>query len=161
MADRQVEQALQTLRLVVAAMIFGLVSFGAITVFLITGGTMTSRAELARVLLPILGLLVLAEIPVYVVLRRAVLAKLRRISDADSTEQIPTDQTIQSFTTLTIVGAALAEGPSLFGIIIFLLSGNWLAMVAPALGLLLLAALLPTRGKFDHFTSGATKPGWR
>ena len=54
MADRQVDRALQTLRIIVAAMMLGIVSFGAITVFLITGGATTTDAGLGSVMLPIL-----------------------------------------------------------------------------------------------------------
>jgi hypothetical protein len=61
---------------------------------------------------------------------------------------------------LTLIGCAMAEGASLFGIVALLITGHWLAIVVPALGLALLGLQFPTRAKFSSFADAVTRSSW-
>ncbi|MFQ5807112.1 MAG: hypothetical protein ACE5I3_11750, partial [Phycisphaerae bacterium] len=101
-----------------------------------------------------------AEIPAYALLRTAIMGNLRRTWDGRASDEVPKEELAKGFNLLTIIGGALAEGLSLFGLVILLVSGNWLAVAAPVIGLLLLAAQLPTRDRFNRFAGNVTGQHW-
>ena len=65
-------------------------------------------------------------------------------------------QLASRFVQLTIIGAAQAEGISLFGLVVYLVTGVQWTLVVPVLGLLLLAVLFPTRDRFRAFAARVT-----
>lgn len=58
-----------------------------------------------------------------------------------------------TYATLTLLGTAMATGVSAFGIVIFCISGHWLALLTAALFVLALLACFPTDGRFDRFVA--------
>ena len=156
MNDAQVGQALRTLRIIVAAMAFGIVAFGVVTLALVTAGAAPTKPELVIVLLPAVGGVAFVTLVAGTVLRRALCARLRHtLQDRPAADEVP-EQTIGVFSTLTLISGALAEGPSLFGVVAFLLTSNWLALVVPLVGLLVLWGLLPSRSRLDRFVTDVT-----
>jgi len=151
---------LQNLRLIIPAMAMGVIIFAAIVIFLITGGSMSTDPEPANLLLLVLAAFAVTELAAYVVVRKVVAGNLRRRWLGRAVEDVPSEELVKWFQTLTLVGAALAEGLSLFGLVILLITGNWLAIAAPAIGLLLIARNFPTRDKFNRFAGSITGQHW-
>jgi hypothetical protein len=156
MVDAEDNQHLQISRLVIAAMAMGIIGFAAVVVLLAAGGRMNADPQLADILLIVLAILAVAQVPVYVFVRRAILANLRRTCDSRTSGEAAAQELTKGFNALTITGGAMAEGLSLFGLVILLLSGNWLALAGPLVGLLLLAVQFPTRDKLRRFVESAT-----
>ena len=62
-----------------------------------------------------------------------------------------------SLQNLRLIIPAMAMGVIIFAaIVIFLITGNWLAIAAPAIGLLLIARNFPTRDKLNRFSGNVT-----
>jgi len=151
-----VNQALTVLRLLVAAMGGGMTIFAGIAVLLVKSGTMEGKRELAPVLLAILGLVAVTQIPVYTVIRRGIVSKARQTWDRDPSMDDPALELLPSYNMLTIIGGALAEGLGLFGTVVFLLTGSWPALAAPAIALLALAAVFPSPDRLNRFVTAVT-----
>lgn len=62
----------------------------------------------------------------------------------------------QGFVNLSILQAALLEGPGLLGAVATMLTGNTLLLLAPGLSVLFLAALFPRRSRFDRWLEEVT-----
>lgn len=60
------------------------------------------------------------------------------------------------YATLTMIGAAMAAGVSVFGAIVFCVTTHWLALIPAAVCLPVLLALYPTDGRFDRFVNTLT-----
>ena len=153
MADR----VLRPLQFVIASMIVGILAFGLVAV--IAGGIRSAGPPVAPVLLPALGAVALAEIPAYILVRQGIVERLRRRLD-QSAADLTAYMFVGPFTTLTIIGGALAEGPSLFGIVVYWVTGDGLALVVPLVGVLVLARLYPTRGRLCTFLSRISGRPW-
>ncbi len=99
-------------------------------------------AELGEKLLLILAGFPVLALPVYALMRkRATRLLARRHHDARA--EVRNDQIPPELLGVAIVGAALAEGFGLFGATIFLITGQWLALVAPALAIILIGIQIP------------------
>jgi hypothetical protein len=160
MPDAEVERAVRVLRIIVAALVMGLVTFIAVAAGLVASGSAVENPEAALPLLVALAGFALAGVPAYVVARLTILKKLRRGVAEGATAAISTDELTRSFTALTIVGCAVAEGASLFAIVILLVTGIWWVLVVPALGIALIVLQAPSRDKFHQFASRATGTHW-
>ncbi len=156
MADEPVGRMLLTLRVILLAITISIVAFGIVAVVLVTGGTFTTRPHLATPLLPVLGLTAAALIVVYLVVRRALIAGLRRAGASETATEVREAALVGRFQALTIIGGALAEAPSLFGIVVFLLTGQWMALLVPALGLGAVVLLIPSRDRLARFSAEVT-----
>jgi len=160
MRSDEMPASLQNLRLIIPAMAMGVIVFAAIVVFLITSGGMNTDPEPANLLLLVLAALAVMELAAYVVIRKVMMGNLRRRWVGRPVEDVPPEELARGFQTLTLVGAALAEGFSLFGLVILLVTGNWLAIAASAIGLLLIALHFPTRDKLSRFAGNVTGQHW-
>ena len=87
-------------------------------------------------------------------------AESAALTGAGATESLSIEALARHYMTLILIGCALAEGFSLFGIVILLVSGVWWAAAAPAVGLALIVLQVPTRDKFSQFVSRATGSHW-
>jgi hypothetical protein len=159
MSEPNSDRAVLVLRVIVLAMGVGVVSFLAVVVLLVTGGQAATDPRRAAGLLPALGIASAAAAGLYLVARRGLTGKLRRFYEQQAGEA-PPSQLVTGFATLTIVGAGLAEGPSFFGAVVFYLSGSWLALGVPVLGLLMLALIFPSRRMLHAFASQVTGRYW-
>jgi UPF0716 family protein affecting phage T7 exclusion len=149
-----VEEGLRPLRIVVAGMLAGLATFATVT--LITAGSLAANVapQLAWLLLAMLGLLGASSATGYLVVRRHLVrslhprvAELRQMAD-------PAPALLEPFRRLTVAGAALAEGPGFFALIVYMLTAQPLALVAAGLAGLFVAAQFPSRGRLQRFAEG-------
>jgi hypothetical protein len=154
-------RTLLRLRVILAAMGGGIVALVAVAISVVTGQAFRPDPGPATMLFPALGCMALGAIAAYVILRRQIVAGLRRVwQEQDPAERQP-GNLIGHFQTLTVISAALAEGPSLIGAVIFLVTGIWAALFAPLLGLFVLSLLLPTRDRFERFAARVMEQEWR
>ena len=160
MANVNVDQNLRTLRIIIGAMLMGIVGFGVVAAVLVAGGSSSTAPGSAKVLLLVLAAVVVTEIPAYVAVRTVIMGNLRRNLSGQAPQESHLQVMIKGFQTLTLIGAALIEGPSFFAIIILLISGQWVATAAAVAGLLLLAVQIPTRDKFNRFAGNVTGQHW-
>jgi hypothetical protein len=156
MADTETDAVLRVLRIIIAAMMMGIIAFGVVVAALLGAGIVEGDAQLGKILLIALAAVGAAELPAYFAVRMAILGNLRRAGREGKPEDASSGRPAGGFNTLTLIGAALAEGFSLFGLVVVLVSGQWLALAAPLVGLILLARQFPTRDKFDRFVASVT-----
>jgi hypothetical protein len=152
-----VSQALLVLRLLVAAIAGSLLIFAGIAVLLVRSGTTESQSALIPTLLPILGLVAILELPVYLIIRRRIVVKARQTWECEPARDDLAAELLPSYSMLTIIGAALAEGFGLFGTVVFLLTGSWPALAAPAIAFVVLAAAFPSRDRLNRFVTAITQ----
>jgi hypothetical protein len=158
-SDENIARALLPLQFIVLALLSGIVVFSGATIYLVTNGRVTADPGLLLPLGPAVGLFALAEFVGFVFVRRGIMDALRRVVEESGTDALPPARLLASFRVLTIIGAAMAEGVSLFGVVVVLLTGNWAAFAVAAVGLLVLVRLFPTRGRYDAFTYRITGAG--
>ena len=151
-SDPGLAASLQQLRIIVAALLFGVVSFAAVAMFLVQSGSFPTSPDLARVLMATLAALAVGATVAYRLVRQSFLGKLRA---RGGTGERPLAELLQPFQTLTLVGAALAEGCCLFALVIYLLTGLPVALVAAAVGVFALALFFPRRQRFQAFRAAA------
>ena len=157
MADTETDAVLRVLRIIIAAMMMGIIAFGVVVAILVGADIVEEDAQLAKILLIALAAVGAAELPAYFGVRAAMLGNLRRAGGEGKPEDASSVSLAGGFNTLTLIGAALAEGFSLFGLVVVLVSGQWLALAAPLVGLILLARQFPTRDKFNQFVASVTR----
>ncbi len=150
--DPDLAATLQRLRIIVAALLFGAVSPAAVAVFLVQEGTFPRSPELARFLMAALAALAVGATVAYHLVRQSFLRKLRARGEAGET---PLAKLLKSFETLTLVGAALAEGCCLFALVIYLLTGLPVALVAAAVPVFILALFFFPSQRFAGFREAA------
>lgn len=160
MTNFDVGAVLRPPRLIVVAMFMGVLVFVGIAVFLVGTGQMRADPQLGTVLLPVLALTVFSMIPVHIMVRRAMIGSARRQPPNGPLDTAALTHLAGRFVQLTIIGAAQAEGVSLFGTVVYLVTGVAWALVVPGLGLLFLMTVFPTRSRFGAFVSDATGQPW-
>ncbi len=165
------EQSMQTRirmsRIMIAALATGLVMFSGVVVYLRLSGSMLPTlsgsgtgpggAPPEMLLIGVMAGLTAVTAIVGFMLRRVTAGTLRK--KAEHGEKIEESTLLQQYQKLTIVRAALADGPALFAIVIVMLTGNWLVFIGTGVGLLMLLVVMPSRGKFDDFVRAATGHG--
>jgi len=139
-------QPLRSAAIVHLALIVGLLTFGAVAVGLVAAGEPLGDPALADTLLPVLALLAVAEAPAWLVVRKTFDARLAERADA-AREELARGELPPELFQVALIGSALAEGVGLFGVVIHLLTGAVAALAAPAVAVVLIAVLVPTRAK--------------
>ncbi len=147
-------------RIVNSSMAGGIVMFAIVTVVFVHTGVVKTNSESAPSLLLALGAVALFGIIAYPLLRRSMLGKLRARFEERSTSEIDPAELAPTFHTLTLIGAAMAEGFGLFGTVVLLITGQWAALAAPIIALIALAFLYPTERRLARFTTTITNPPW-
>jgi len=154
--EEELAKRLQPVRVVLVAMVVGLSGFAAVSYVLRKDGSFETDAKTAKVMLAVLGMMALAELPAYVVIRVSVAGKVRR----QWREQQPVNDPVSFFgqpiAKVAILAGAMAEGLGLFGILIYLLARNPWGLAAGGVALLLVLAQIPTRQSIDRFVSTIT-----
>lgn len=154
---------IQTSQLIVGALIMGMVTFGAMVVGLVMmQGPLGRDPQLERMMVAAAVVTWVGCTVAAAALWMIMLVRTRRVWEAGGLRQgglpgQPTNEDVAGFlppyTSALILRAAMLEGPGLFGIIVFLLTGNWIGMVIAGLSALGLAAMFPTRSKFLAYAS--------
>lgn len=134
-------------------MTVGLLIFTGLAVFLNASASKPLNPEVAKILPVVIACVAVSELPVYVLLRKQLLARVtaERSASAELVEQGRIPLPLQ---TLAIVGAALAEGVGLLGGVTLLLGGSLYVLAAPALAALLIVVQVPTRAKLEQLVRG-------
>jgi hypothetical protein len=153
---QSVEEAIRGLRVIVAGLIAGLLAFAVLAVVVRTSMTPTGSVP-PLVLLGLLAVVAVSSAAAYAAQYTKVVrdlsvraTELRQLAD-------PSSAIVGPYRAFAIVGAALIEGPSFFALIVYILTGQPLAMVAAALGVVLLIAHLPSRSAVRRLGERATQ----
>ncbi len=154
MADDAITRMILTVRLVLLAIAAGIIVLGVVAGVLVTGGNIPAQPKLGSLLLPALLVVAAMMVVVFLLVRQLMLAGLRRGEPGDRAGEVPAQKLLGRFQALTIVGGTLVELPALFGVVVFLLTRQWVALLVPALGLGSLILLFPSRDKFTRFADG-------
>lgn len=151
--DSERRVSLGVLKLVVAAMTLGVIAFAVAVVFLGPRLNIRRDPNLAPVLLTALAGLAVLELLAFLVARAGTTRRLRAsLSPEDDDERI-LEKTRPAFATLTIIGAAMAEGLGLFSVVIYLLTNEATALVATAVSLSLLIKQFPSESRLYSLAS--------
>jgi len=143
--------ALLKLRLVVGAMIVTLIGFALATSFILQRqGPAMSR--IGQPLVGILGMLIFVETTAWILIRRSFVERLRRLAKARS-EPTPEGQLITPFVTLRTIAAALTEAPAIFGVIVYLMTGQAALLAVPAVAVFVLLRVQADETDFRRFVA--------
>ncbi|MCP4654210.1 MAG: hypothetical protein GY856_02205 [bacterium] len=113
---------------------------------------MTTQPEPALPLLGALAALAVGELMAYIVLRQVFIKNQQRAWRSPLRDE----DLLTPFTTLTIIGAGMAEALGLFGVAIFLLTGHPGGLAAAVVSLVLLLTQLGARDRFQAFVRSVT-----
>lgn len=136
---------IRSIRILHVALIGGIVLFASVAVL---AGLGTPDSNLALPLFIGLGALTVGVAVVQPLLRRQFLGSLAARHDA-ATDELRMGLLPPELASLSIVRAALVEGVGLFGVVVFMLTGQWAALAAPGLAIVLIAACIPTRERAE------------
>lgn len=139
-------------RLIVLAMIAGIVIFAGVS--LVLAPLIPNPGSMEKMLLVALGAVGLAQISGYFALRTVTLSRVRQ-QFADNPSAQPAEA-FPAYHTLTLIRSAMSESFGLFGVVIFLLTGNYMSLAAGAVSVILLVAGMPTLDGFHRFHENAT-----
>jgi hypothetical protein len=145
--------SLRITSIILVALVAGIATFAGVVLFLRLSSERELDPAVGQLLLITLGLLAVAELPVYFLLRKQFLARVRAMK-AEALQLLLQDLTPQPLFSLTIVGAAMVEGLGLLGVMAVLLGAPLYALAAPALAILLILAQIPTRARLEHAVRG-------
>ncbi len=157
--ETNVDRIAKTGQILVFAMLAGIVAFGGVVMAI--GPTGGEEPPDATVLLIALAAVAVTEIPAFVVIRMGIVGNLKKRHGSRAAGDPIPDEIVNAHMVLTLIGGAMAEGVGLFGLVIVLLTGNWLAMIAPALAIVILAAFIPSRAKIERFAAGLAETPMR
>lgn len=134
------EQTLRVARMVVGALLGGLLTFAVVVIVLGSGSSSGGDALLVATAV-VLGASVVASF----VAGRVLVAHYRR---RDLTDE---NLLAQAFFQTTLIRVALLEGPGFLCLVTYLLYGQRLALAGAAVCFALMLALFPTRASWDRF----------
>lgn len=156
---------LRTAQVIVLALLFGVFALAAVA--LLIGPTSPPPPAPAGAapagpfggidpLLLVLGALILGQLPVLVFLSVAISRQAVQIAGRLAADHEARDRALAAlWFNSVIVRAALAEGAGLFAAVILLLKGEPLALAGVGFAVVVLLALLPTRGRLENFVQRA------
>jgi hypothetical protein len=139
-------------KILVGAMVMGMVMLVVVSAYLIDQKQFHTQPQ-AMLLYAALGLwpaCALVAMLMGGVLRKQAGTAWREGSSGDTEALAP------KYLVMTIVRAALMEGPGLFGAVVFLLTGEVIALSVTALSLVGLALLFPTEDRYQAFVRDVT-----
>lgn len=146
---------LRVMSILVLALLMGVASFAVVVWF------MPQRSPTApdpRFLLYALTGIGAIAIIAYVVLPLLAVGQAKRRWAARSSDEDGALGIAAILQINTLMRAALIEGAALFGCVIRLITADSMGMVAPIVGVILLATLLPVRSRFDRLARAAQEP---
>lgn len=107
-------------------------------------------------LVMVMGLLMVGQVPVLTFLGVALARQAAGIASRHADEPEARERLLAGlWLNATILRAALAEGVGLFGGVILLLNGDRLALIGIGFALIVLVALIPTRGRLESWIQRA------
>jgi hypothetical protein len=139
-----------TLRLVVIALIVGLLSFVGVALWLTTT-TPPPPNPSAALFWAVLGGLAISELAAYFLLRAAIVASARRQFQAGGSPDTGYSALTGIYFTVTLIGIAMAEGIGLFAAILLLIMGDTRLLLVAGAALAAKLALFPTENRYRSF----------
>jgi hypothetical protein len=152
---------LSTGKVIIAAFLMGLVSFG--IVVLILGPGVRKNQPSVDPQLPIIlgavmgGMLVLACIFGLGVMSAVLLSQAKAAWDRRTTTEEGAMGVARIYLTRTILRGAMFEAPGLLGGVITLLTGSWIGLCGVVASILLLLGIFPTKAGMQKFFEAATQ----
>lgn len=149
--------ALRNLRIIVGGLLAGVVAFGLVAAFLVR----TQPRPPAPALDPLryaLAAVVLTALLAERLLRRVHAARLRRTWRAAPPPD-PLAAAILPFTQLTLTAAALAEGATLFALVVYYLTADPIVLAIAAGTLVLLLSRWPSEARLRRLAREAGRAG--
>ena len=135
------------------AFVAAILTFTGVVAFLRLSSEHEPEADVGRTLLFVLGFLAVLEIPIYLLVRKQLLARARAAKD-EGLELLRQDLVPQPLFLLLVVGAAMVEGLGLLGLIAVQFGAPLYGLAAPALAVLLILAQFPTRERLENVVRG-------
>jgi hypothetical protein len=144
---------LATSKVLVAALMMGMLTMTGVMVVLVMQGMYQPQPGL-EMLLVVLAVLWPTTTGMSVIMKQMMIKQAR--AKWESSGGGEEEDLMPSYQVTTIIRAALLEGPGLFGAITYMLTGNVLALIAPALSLAGLGLIFPSEDKFRDFARSVT-----
>lgn len=138
------QRDIAVLRILITVFAFGLVATAVVFFFLGDRAKIEADELLTTTFRGVLFAMGLLSLPAYFVVRSGVLRNVRRAALEDRPTQDRVRIIFGHLRGLRILGAAFAEGFGLFGNVIYLITGDALALIAPAIALVVLFRLMPS-----------------
>lgn len=133
--------------IILGALIAGLFCFTCIALFVdLAGDTDADMEAMGTLLSYVMLALALGEIPVYLLVRKGVIARVAKRRE-DALEEIDRGLLPVELMGLALIGSALAEAVGLFGVTIYMVSGDLPALAAPVLAAAAIALQMPGRSR--------------
>lgn len=142
-----------SLRIIVLALMGGLMTFGVIAVVLRQQGLVAPVPQAESVLPIVVLVTLLVGVGVSVLVRSRLLVQVRN-SKREALAELRAERVPQALSLSTILGAALVEGPGLLGIITVLVGGPWYCIAAPLIAIGVMLWTLPSRQRFEEAVQG-------
>lgn len=140
-----------TLRLIVTALTLAALGGVAGAAFVRGGDGHWANGQDALLLPGIVVLLAMSEVMAFFMVRMTVLRTARATFTPEDRQTA-----WAPYATLTLIGAAMATGVSVFGVVVFFITAHWLALVPAVICLPVLFALIPTDSRFERFVNTLT-----
>jgi hypothetical protein len=145
--------SLRVLRMILVALALGIVIFAGVVVFVRATDVREMNPQVGQLLLVVIGGLAVSELAIYFLLRRQFLARAQD-ERGEALELLREGFVPVPLYTLTIFGAAMAEGVGLLGVVGVLLGSPWFTLAVPVLAVVLILAQLPTQARFERAVRG-------
>lgn len=146
---KAVAPTLRSTQVILLALAMGVLTFAGVAVFLRLSSSRSMDSDVGNLLLVTIGGLAVSEIVVYVLLRRTFVARAVAARE-ESLELLREDRIPPPLQVLAIVGAALAEGAGLLGVVALLLGAPWATLAVPLVAVVLILVQLPTRERLER-----------
>ena len=144
----QQKTSIQTMQIIAAALMMGVVMFGGVAVVIQAGNEELINQEEFPLLLIVAVVFAVMEMGVRQVLLMAFDNKLKtEIQDYKEGESSAEDF-LGLYQTRLIISMALCEGAAFFGIIVYIVEGHWGGLALAAFMLIIMATSFPTENKF-------------
>ena len=138
---------MKTAQIILSLLLVGVIVFTIVVIFV--RPPEEPDEERAPLMLLILGVVAFSVLPVYGIVRKGFIKALSRRHQLALAEvrhhQIPPE-----LMGLAIVGGALTESVGIFGAVVFMLTGEWYALAAPAVAVILLGVQIPGKESLER-----------
>ena len=145
-SPRSVEEVVRSGQIVIGGLMGGLLCFAAVAVALAPVSD-SPDPQLGALMVGALTVLAAGCALGYRVMRRSMLQQLRARAAEMRQERDPAGPIVNAYQGFVIQGGGLIEGPGLFALVIYLVTGHPVALGAAGLALVLLALHLPSEAK--------------
>lgn len=155
MKTDDVDAGMVTLRIIVAGMAAGLLLFGG-AAFAVGPLVATPDPAFEQILLGAVAVVTVANAVAFTVLRAAKVRGLATRRTALRTSADPARELLGDYRNLVLIRSGLCEAPGFFALIIYMLTGQRLALVVAGGALLALVAAFPSREALQGFAREVT-----